>query len=1034
MGSTRHLHRSPGDERDTRAPIPALPASARGANPLDVATLQRAAGNRATAKLISGRGAPGNVLMRTPKTPQRRMDPRKVTVTVVPGRAMSGRQVAILVLQQLYGYSDADAEQRLGEWDLSGWPLTHPVDEKDKDKPITVHVKLPDVDPGEAIDVGLRAADFAATGKDEQQRINDEVDRRFWAKIGDRSRAKLGTGRAQQGARELWMRTRDEVLKDRDRVLVLPAPLLDFMEPGGEDIDPHDYQATLRIAEKAKGMTAGDWARYERNATATASDLGEVEQAVGQFAAAQARERSIADRVKGTESFFKSRYSNLATETEDFKQERLRHSLPRGFKDVAEYDAACEDYLRVFRDRAIEIAFLVLRASESVVRAERARYSDPAEIANTFADLSGMRDIVSKASVELQSLEDDDDGRSDIDKDQAEKDIMSLLRSDTEAERKRQVRKHPIFSDPELKTETLTKLDPQALAEALRGDAADRLHDIDQTRARVADDAEAVFQLDRVLDATKQEMGAEHGNILELIVDQHLKDIKNDHLIRSIATTVIAIGLTILTFGTGAVAVIAGGALLAQGVYVAASEVKQYGDAYAAAHTAFDAAQTVSADSPSAFWAAFSLIAAGFDGIALVNALKAVGKPLRLLEESHSFQKFDKALVDDLAELPPDLKAALTPTARAVLKRALRARPKLEALTRLLRRALTRAENAGGSAGGAKVAASVRKCAYVGAQMGMKEFDEFVAFLKAGARPIDLGKLSQEELAALRSAWESGLAKAQKARVAIEPGHAPPEGEAKDAQAAAEAELEIEELILGFANKAEVAAEVEKRMTAILKKAPERWDLVKAALRATKGKHNEELLGLIDAYMNALRDPKHWGKVLADAWELAANMPKPDMRMALMKLIKQRLGEPLEIPGEMSGAAFFDDYVITGRPLLDTPLRDRPHGDLIHMLQDLVIDDALGAGASARFRKLLGEAEGEVTRFIEGKPGVPSRFGAHRGGNANVTFLKDELKMRTGDYVWRFIYDLLYNKPDLMRLPQPEAVWPTLKDIFANMD
>ena len=245
--------------------------------------------------------------MRNPKAPQRRVDPRKVSVTVVPGRAMGGRQVAILVLRQLYGYSDAEAEQRLDEWDLSGWPLTNGIAEKDKDKPITVRVRLPEVDPGEAVDVGLRAADFAATGRDEQQRINDEVDRRFWAKIGDRSRSKLGTGRAQQGARELWMRTRDEVLKDRDRVVVLPQPLLDFMEPGGEDIDPGDYQATLRIAEKAKGMTAGDWARYERNATATASDLSEVEQAVGQFAAAQARERAIADRVKGTESFFRSR-------------------------------------------------------------------------------------------------------------------------------------------------------------------------------------------------------------------------------------------------------------------------------------------------------------------------------------------------------------------------------------------------------------------------------------------------------------------------------------------------------------------------------------------------------------------------------------------------------------------------------------------------------------------------------------------------------------------------------------------------------
>ena len=163
-------------------------------------------------------------------------------------------------------------------------------------------------------------------------------------------------------------------------------------------------------------------------------------------------------------------------------------------------------------------------------------------------------------------------------------------------------------------------------------------------------------------------------------------------------------------------------------------------------------------------------------------------------------------------------------------------------------------------------------------------------------------------------------------------------------------------------------------------------------------------------------------------------MPKPDMRMALMKLIKQRLGEPLEIPGELPGSVFFDDYVVTGRPLLDTPLRDQLHGDLIHMLQDLVIDEALGAGASARFRKLLGEAEGDVLRFIEGKPGTLSRFGAHRGAKANATFLEDELKMRTRDYVWRFIYDLLYHNPGLRRLPQPEAVWPTLKAIFAGLD
>ena len=52
----------------------------------------------------------------------------------------------------------------------------------------------------------------------------------------------------------------------------------------------------------------------------------------------------------------------------------------------------------------------------------------------------------------------------------------------------------------------------------------------------------------------------------------------------------LAIALGLLTFGTGTVAVLAGGALLAQGVYLASEDIKAYGEAFAAAHTAFDPA------------------------------------------------------------------------------------------------------------------------------------------------------------------------------------------------------------------------------------------------------------------------------------------------------------------------------------------------------------------------------------------------------------------------------------------------------------
>jgi hypothetical protein len=48
-----------------------------------------------------------------------------------------------------------------------------------------------------------------------------------------------------------------------------------------------------------------------------------------------------------------------------------------------------------------------------------------------------------------------------------------------------------------------------------------------------------------------------------------------------------------------------------------------------------------------------------------------------------------------------------------------------------------------------------------------------------------------------------------------------------------------------------------------------------------------------------------------------------------------------------------------------------------------------------------------------------------------VTFLPGEISMRTGDYVWRFTYDLFYSSESLRRLPQPEAIGPVLDRLFS---
>lgn len=219
---------------------------------------------------------------------------------------------------------------------------------------------------------------------------------------------------------------------------------------------------------------------------------------------------------------------------------------------------------------------------------------------------------------------------------------------------------------------------------------------------------------------------------------------------------------------------------------------------------------------------------------------------------------------------------------------------------------------------------------------------------------------------------------------------------------------------------------------------PERWDMLKAALRENEGEVNRELLGLVDRQMEALRDTEAWADVIADAWVIAARMRKPSLRSALLKLAKQRGIKTIKVRSVMTGERFFKKVVVSGKGVIDPALgvgvEDALHGELTHLVQDLVVDSKLGRGASAKFRQLLEHAEGEIPRFVPGKPGVLTKYGAYDGtkrASANVTFLKGETAMPTGDYVWRFTYDLLYLDEGMRRLPQPEAIGPVLEEVFA---
>ncbi|HSC03713.1 MAG TPA: hypothetical protein VLC49_10345, partial [Solirubrobacteraceae bacterium] len=251
---------------------------------------------------------------------------------------------------------------------------------------------------------------------------------------------------------------------------------------------------------------------------------------------------------------------------------------------------------------------------------------------------------------------------------------------------------------------------------------------------------------------------------------------------------------------------------------------------------------------------------------------------------------------------------------------------------------------------------------------------------------------------------------------------------AKSAEAAAPKIPKIKDTAFGWLDRADARKQVMKGLSAIKGDMPERWDMVKAALRQTDRDVNRQLLGLVDRHMAALRDVDAWADVLADAWEIAAKMRKPNLRTALLKLAKQRgIKKFVKLREVLEGGAFFDEVAITGKGIIDPALAVgtdgiKLHGELTHLIQDLVVDSKLGRGASAEFRQLLKDAEGTIERYVEGQPGVVTRFGAFANTlGANVTFLPDEVSMKTGDYVWRFTYDLFYGAESLRRMPQPEA-------------
>jgi hypothetical protein len=250
-----------------------------------------------------------------------------------------------------------------------------------------------------------------------------------------------------------------------------------------------------------------------------------------------------------------------------------------------------------------------------------------------------------------------------------------------------------------------------------------------------------------------------------------------------------------------------------------------------------------------------------------------------------------------------------------------------------------------------------------------------------------------------------------------------------------------------FANKAAFLKAVRDKLGTVPRTRPPGWERVIEALNKTPGRNNKKIRAMVEDVMDALQDPKRYEEVLGDAWDLVAAGKAADINGALVKLA-ERTGYKVRTVGEVkAGDSFFKEVATKKEYWIDDALAGKDHGSMTHILQDLVVDKALGAGGSVEFRALLGRAEGTVERYV-GKTRTPSTFTQLPDGRPlpNETFMTyagpnntviPELQMATGDYVWRFTYDLFYENQAMFqkyaRLPQPERLRPALNDIGVGL-
>jgi len=220
----------------------------------------------------------------------------------------------------------------------------------------------------------------------------------------------------------------------------------------------------------------------------------------------------------------------------------------------------------------------------------------------------------------------------------------------------------PLMKEDSFRNEELSRVKSKQELKKLLQDYIDKKKEsIDETWADINANPDRVYELDKLIGASRQVQEISDGSIYDLIIKDKIKDLGSAKILKAVCFVVIGIALAVASFGTGIPALLAAGGSLALSAYAVKEEIEKY-KLDVSAHDV-----ELLTNEPSLTWVVLAIVGAGADAAALAAAFKAAGpiaKATAAFNESKDVVTLEKSLAQ-LAELDARIKQNIIRAAKA---------------------------------------------------------------------------------------------------------------------------------------------------------------------------------------------------------------------------------------------------------------------------------------------------------------------------------------------------------------------------------